>query len=729
MYQIFFFASTLIYIAIEIMYEWLILIYYKILLREYFILFATFLIINFTSIQTGMFIGLLIAVINFAFHYSKHASESCYLAINRSNILRNVTERYILDQHRGYIVNIQLHGYLFFGTSLSIVEHVKKYVKVWKRVDASTTTATGPAAVKPSQAQPLLPTVRSSSKSSNSTLLKEYGSMDHDHNHSNGNGNGNGSNHNNGTTSRSLLHSGSFRKHVRSKEPVVTYQLESLDGTIYDTVHIPVSQVKDLNYLNIHEKSTTNSLDSSLPFSSPSSSSSSSLSSASPSPSPLAIVCTRFLILDFDNVNGLDATAIRSCFLTLKHISEQYNIVLLFTCLLPEIEKQLRMNEILCTHEHVDMAFPMTTMENSQIHSHRTVASYGHAHTFQETLTELPPCPSTLVFPDIEAALDFSETRLLKEVAFYRFLKHQQQHQHHHHSHPLHAPAPALPHAHTHAHADAHACIEEISPPVELMRQCTGGSKHILSHTSNLADILSDYLRIGTTNPVKINGTNESRVILSTVEGGSPSANPSLMVDAMNHVTNSPATSPWQAAFNSSAPPLYPIPASIKSLLLEMESFFENAIYPEHSILFRPGDAGDRVYVILSGEVSLFLPNHSISDMDVTTSLLTTHQPTHPCSSSTCSSLYTLHTPSLSGYSLALRIRAGCIFGDLHFYLSQPRTLLCMSTSTTCHVYSMSQESWNRMQTVRSDLAALFQQILCKSMSFSITHNFRINIY
>lgn len=93
----FFFASTLIYIAIEIMYEWLVLIYFKILFREYFILFCTFIIINVTSIQTGMLMGLLIAIINFALHYSK-SSQSCYLQINRSNVLRNVPDRYTLGK-------------------------------------------------------------------------------------------------------------------------------------------------------------------------------------------------------------------------------------------------------------------------------------------------------------------------------------------------------------------------------------------------------------------------------------------------------------------------------------------------------------------------------------------------------------------------------------------------------------------------------------------------------
>ena len=51
---------------------------------------------------------------------------------------------------------------------------------------------------------------------------------------------------------------------------------------------------------------------------------------------------TTHVVVDFEEVNGVDATAARSCFLQLAHILREHGIVLLLTAVRPRIQHLLR---------------------------------------------------------------------------------------------------------------------------------------------------------------------------------------------------------------------------------------------------------------------------------------------------------------------------------------------------------------------------------------------------
>ncbi|KAG6611774.1 Sulfate Permease (SulP) Family [Phytophthora cinnamomi] len=65
----FFFAATLIFFAIDLMIEWLVLTYKKMSLREYAVLWMTFIAVNLLSLDVGMLIGVGIAIVNFLLGY------------------------------------------------------------------------------------------------------------------------------------------------------------------------------------------------------------------------------------------------------------------------------------------------------------------------------------------------------------------------------------------------------------------------------------------------------------------------------------------------------------------------------------------------------------------------------------------------------------------------------------------------------------------------------------
>ncbi|KAG9401414.1 hypothetical protein AC1031_009275 [Aphanomyces cochlioides] len=214
----FFFAATLIFIAIDLMIEWLVLVYHKVLFREYLVLWLSFIAINCVNLEVGMIIGIGVAIMNFFVGYSQ--VRQVQRVHKRSAAVRNFVSRTIIAEKRDSIVVLELHGYLFFGTAVHIVNDVKREVRILKK-----------------ESQP-------------------YGAA---------------------------LEAG---------------HLEHLDGSPLDP------------------SESTNRLP------------------------------TRYLVLDFKRVTGMDATAARSCFLILCELCASHRIELLYAHVLPEIQQLLLNNEI-----------------------------------------------------------------------------------------------------------------------------------------------------------------------------------------------------------------------------------------------------------------------------------------------------------------------------------------------------------------------------------------------
>ncbi|CEG37450.1 sulfate permease family [Plasmopara halstedii] len=124
----FFFASTLIFIALDLMMEWLVHVYHKILMREYVVLWLSFIAINMVSLELGMVLGIGFAIINFLIGYARVRVVS--RRSRSSAAVRKLAARTFLGQKRDAIVYLELYGYLFFGSSVQILEDVQKAVHI-----------------------------------------------------------------------------------------------------------------------------------------------------------------------------------------------------------------------------------------------------------------------------------------------------------------------------------------------------------------------------------------------------------------------------------------------------------------------------------------------------------------------------------------------------------------------------------------------------------------------
>ncbi|KUF84172.1 hypothetical protein AM588_10005947 [Phytophthora nicotianae] len=128
----FFFAATLIFIAIDLMIEWLILSFKKMSLREYAVLWMTFVAVNIVALDEGMLIGVGIAIVNFLLDYIRLPVVS--RKPRASGATRTLLERRVLDQKQDAIAYFELSGFLFFGSSAQILKIVQKAVYVRRKL-------------------------------------------------------------------------------------------------------------------------------------------------------------------------------------------------------------------------------------------------------------------------------------------------------------------------------------------------------------------------------------------------------------------------------------------------------------------------------------------------------------------------------------------------------------------------------------------------------------------
>jgi hypothetical protein len=126
----FFFAATLIFIAIDLLVEWLVLVYFKLLLREYLVVLGSFVLLNLYGLETGMALSIGLAMVAFIWSYSRTAKRVVTRVVKQSNVLAAPNDRMRLHRAHREIVTLELHGYLFFGSAKAIMSDVMKYVFV-----------------------------------------------------------------------------------------------------------------------------------------------------------------------------------------------------------------------------------------------------------------------------------------------------------------------------------------------------------------------------------------------------------------------------------------------------------------------------------------------------------------------------------------------------------------------------------------------------------------------
>jgi len=128
---LFFIGATLIFIGIDLMFEWLYEIKHKLLLNEYMILLATFVAIQFLGIGTGIVVGIVVAVIEYVLANANVAS--LHVTQMQSKKIWKVKERRLLYRHafggkHPKIKTFELNGCIFFGSSLQLFKKISKEI-------------------------------------------------------------------------------------------------------------------------------------------------------------------------------------------------------------------------------------------------------------------------------------------------------------------------------------------------------------------------------------------------------------------------------------------------------------------------------------------------------------------------------------------------------------------------------------------------------------------------
>ncbi|OWY99445.1 Sulfate Permease, partial [Phytophthora megakarya] len=133
----FFVAATLIFVALDLILEWLVMSYQKMHLRECFVVWLTFIAINYFSLEVGIIAGVGVAALNFMVSYVHvPVMNSRFISTApRPNFgeMRNLAQSRMFSVQNAGIAHFEFCGYLFFGSAVQILDGVQKGVYVRKQ--------------------------------------------------------------------------------------------------------------------------------------------------------------------------------------------------------------------------------------------------------------------------------------------------------------------------------------------------------------------------------------------------------------------------------------------------------------------------------------------------------------------------------------------------------------------------------------------------------------------
>ena len=121
----FFFGAVLSFIAFDLMSDWLIHSYVKLTPYEFAIVWGTFIAINLTSLVVGMLIGLMLTIMQFAASYAS-VQKVRFNSDKTSRVARDYTARQLLAGRRGELLTVELHGHIFFGSVVGIINAIEQ---------------------------------------------------------------------------------------------------------------------------------------------------------------------------------------------------------------------------------------------------------------------------------------------------------------------------------------------------------------------------------------------------------------------------------------------------------------------------------------------------------------------------------------------------------------------------------------------------------------------------
>ena len=304
-----FFGSLLMLISLDLQYEWLISSRHKMMPSEYIVSILTYLCIQVWGIESGMIIGILAATLSFVGLYSQLEVVSIS-AQRMSNAQRTFEERLMLISHHRKVVTMSFRGYIFFGSAANLLPVLKSYLE--NVVIPGPETAIDMNAVAVASIEE--PPVCYSSGSGRPILTRNSNSVS------------------DGCNNDYITYLSPTRRkhnyHSPEKSPLLNSENSSPE---YGTKDRNSSPGKVLQDISANRKFSCGSAGSDLE-----------------SRLMGEVNKTEFVVFDFTDTHGVDATASRNCFALVMSLLRGYtDITLVFTGLSSSIEMLFRSHGII----------------------------------------------------------------------------------------------------------------------------------------------------------------------------------------------------------------------------------------------------------------------------------------------------------------------------------------------------------------------------------------------
>ncbi|MBF0110822.1 MAG: cyclic nucleotide-binding domain-containing protein [Magnetococcales bacterium] len=123
-------SGIILFMGIEIVIEWLIETRHSVPRSEWGVILLVFLVIAGAGFLYGLALGTTVAIVLFVVNYARLpvVRRVATAAQQRSNVDRSLEATRYLGQHGDTVVLLYIHGYLFFGSTVAIVDWVKNRI-------------------------------------------------------------------------------------------------------------------------------------------------------------------------------------------------------------------------------------------------------------------------------------------------------------------------------------------------------------------------------------------------------------------------------------------------------------------------------------------------------------------------------------------------------------------------------------------------------------------------
>eukprot|EP00045_Choanoeca_perplexa_P014077 m.163665 g.163665 ORF g.163665 m.163665 type:complete len:1097 (+) comp16556_c0_seq5:174-3464(+) len=383
----FFFGAVLVFIGFDLMWDWLISSFQLVSRLEYVIVWGTLIaIVAFGNLELGFVTGIGLCLVMFIIEYAREPTS--HKVRKHSNVIRGFKQRQLLSRHHRGIVTLELSGHIFFGKAVGLLKEVESQVVVQSDVRLS---------VKRSLSAGRLLRIASRMFARNTSDSPEphFPLLTEDTEYPESPTGGYGQSGRLKALSYSQHSPGYDSMDVGAESPV---RLEFSIG-------LPSSAQSTRTDLSLDDSTDV------LPSRSASSRASqlcyltevtSGFFSAPPTK---RLVQTYYLVLDFTNVTGIDATAIRSCFMILRQRLQRFGVVLLFSGLRDAVHRLMAGQGVL-PHQLPTIDAPEEPASTYLV----------PLRPVDVDLDGIEPVEGVVVLPNLDLSLEWCEDKLLETL-------------------------------------------------------------------------------------------------------------------------------------------------------------------------------------------------------------------------------------------------------------------------------------------------------------------------